>query len=259
MKHFFVIGNNTSKSLSPLIFNHWFKKYKINAKYTYVEIKKEKLDKFILEKIHEGKTTGFNITIPFKKDIIKYLENENKHVKKIGAANCVTINKKIQGSNTDWIGFLNIIKDHNIKKNNKIIILGYGGAAQAIVYGFLLKGYKNVIIFNRSKRKINNTKNYTKKYSLIGQHLKNADIVINTTPANPLNKKQTKLLNQKALVADIVYKPKNTKFLEQFKKNPKIYGISMLIEQAIPCFKTWFGFEPKLDDSLKKKLNKKIL
>ena len=149
MKHFFVIGNKTSKSLSPLIFNHWFKKYKINAEYTYVEIKKEKLDKFILEKIHENKTTGFNITIPFKKDIIKYLENENKHVRKIGAANCVTIKKKIQGTNTDWIGFLKAIRGYNIKKNNKIIILGYGGAAQAIVYGFLLKGYKNVVVFNR--------------------------------------------------------------------------------------------------------------
>ena len=70
----------------------------------------------------------------------------------INAVNCVTVNKKIRGINTDWSGYLNSIKNIKIKKNKKILILGYGGASQAIYYGFLLKGYKNVEVFNRSKK-----------------------------------------------------------------------------------------------------------
>ena len=67
MKYFFVIGNKTSKSLSPTIFNYWFKKYNIKAKYSFVEVEKKNLNKTILKKINDKKTTGFNVTIPFKK------------------------------------------------------------------------------------------------------------------------------------------------------------------------------------------------
>ena len=56
-------------------------------------------------------------------------------------------------------------------------------------------------------------------------------------------------------MSDIVYRPKNTIFLESFKKNKKIYGQTMLIQQAIPCFQLWFGFEPKVDKDLLRKIN----
>ena len=65
-------------------------------------------------------------------------------------------------------------------------------------------------------------------------------------------------MNKNALISDIVYKPKHTAFLKKFQENKKIYGISMLIEQAIPCFNEWFGFDPKVDSELIKKLNIKI-
>ena len=72
MKYFFVIGTKTSKSLSPLIFNHWFKKYKIKAKYSFIEVANQNFDKEVLKKINDEKTHGINITIPYKKKIIKY-------------------------------------------------------------------------------------------------------------------------------------------------------------------------------------------
>ena len=101
-------------------------------------------------------------------------------------------------------------------------------------------------------------KKYTKKYSLIEVYIKKADLIINTTPTNPLNKKQTNLIKKNTIISDIVYKPKNTPFLQTFKENKKIFGISMLVEQAIPCFYIWFGFVPKVDENLLKKLNNKI-
>ena len=73
MKEFFVIGNQTSKSLSPLIFNHWFKKYKIDAKYKFVEVKKGSFDKVLNKKIKNKKVYGFNVTVPYKKKINKLI------------------------------------------------------------------------------------------------------------------------------------------------------------------------------------------
>ena len=259
MKYFFVIGNKASKSLSPLIFNHWFNKYNIQAKYSFLEVVEQSFEKTLIKKIQDKKTSGFNVTIPFKKNILKYVDVKNIHAKKIGAVNCVTVGKKTKGTNTDWRGYLNSIKKEKISKNKDILILGYGGASQAIYYGFNLKGFKNISVFNRSKKaiKINGVNKYTKKYSLISGYLGDADLIINTTPTNPLNKKQINLVKKTTIISDIVYRPRNTIFLQQFKENKKIFGISMLIEQAIPCFYQWFGFVPKVDNILLKKLNKK--
>jgi shikimate dehydrogenase len=260
MKNFFVIGDQASKSLSPLIFRHWFKKYNIQAKYSFLEVSKENFDSKILEVLSDKKNHGFNITIPFKKDILKHLDYKNVHAQKIGAVNCVTIDKKIKGINTDWLGYLNSIKQEKININKNILILGFGGASQAIYYGFLFKGYRNVNVFNRSRKaiNINGTNQYTKDYSLLDRHLIRSDLIINTTPTNPLNKKQINLIKKTTIISDIVYQPKETTFLKKFKVNKKIYGISMLIEQALPCFKQWFGFVPIVDDLLIEKLNKKI-
>jgi len=158
------------------------------------------------------------------------------------------------------VGYLNSIKQEKINKNKNIIILGFGGASQAIYYGFSFKGYTNVSVFNRSKKRINidRTNTYTKDYSLINSYILKSDLIINTTPTNPLNKKQTRLVKNTTIISDIVYQPKETSFLKEFKFNKKIYGISMLIEQALPCFKQWFGFVPDVDDALIKKLHKKI-
>ena len=121
MKNFFVIGDKASKSLSPLIFNHWFKKHNIRAKYSFLEVTKKNFDNEIVKKISDKKTKGFNVTIPFKKDIIKHLDNKNIHAKKIGAVNCVTVGNKIKGINTDWAGYLNSIKQEKINKKKKYI------------------------------------------------------------------------------------------------------------------------------------------
>ncbi len=260
MKYYFVIGNRASKSLSPLIFNHWFKKYKIKAKYNFVEVNDSHFETIIKKKLKDKTTSGFNVTIPFKKKIFKHLDFKSSHAQNIGAVNCVTVGKKIKGSNTDWVGYTNSIKDKKINKNKKILILGYGGASKAIFYGLSKRGFKNILVFNRSKKAIKfaDIKKFTKKYSLIDEHLSNAGLIINTTPTNPLNKKQIALIKQNTTISDIVYKPKETLFLKNFKENKKLYGISMLIEQAIPCFREWFGFIPKIDKTLLKKINTKI-
>ena len=116
MKEFFVIGNQTSSSLSPLIFNHWFKKYKIKAKYSYLEVDDIGFDTAVAKKLENKNTTGFNVTIPYKKRIFKHLKTKNVHATQIGAVNCVLVGANTKGINTDWIGYMGSIKNTKIKK-----------------------------------------------------------------------------------------------------------------------------------------------
>ena len=154
MNNYYVVGNKASRSLSPTIFNYWFKKYKIKAKYKFLELDENSFDKRILEKIKEKNTKGLNITIPFKKKIIKHLNNLDKHSKEINAVNCVSIGGRTKGINTDWIGYYNTLpKNKNLRKK-KVLLIGYGGAALAIHYVLMIKGFKNITIVNRSKKKL---------------------------------------------------------------------------------------------------------
>ena len=245
MKKYFVIGNKTSTSLSPLIFNYWFKKYKIKAKYGYIELKNSTFDKKIKEILKDRDLSGLNVTIPFKKKIMKHINVFDKHSKKINAINCISINKnKTKGINTDWKGyFRSLPNQHNLKKQKNIMI-GYGGAALAIHYVLQLIGFQYVFIFNRSRKKLRFTKGvkYTKNINLLEEHLSSAKFIINTIPINLLKKNSAKLINNTTLLSDIVYKPKETKFLKLFPKNKKVYGIQMLLEQARLSFDLWFGF-----------------
>ena len=260
MKKFYVVGTNTSKSLSPVIFNYWFKKYQIKAKYSYLELSNRSFDKKIKDSIENKNIHGLNITIPFKQKIMKHVNVFDTHSKKINAVNCVSIKSTVFGANTDWEGYYKTLpKIKNIKKK-EVLIIGYGGAALAIHYVLLKKGFKKIHIVNRTKKKISFVKKteYTKPTNTIGKYLKTASIIINTTPTNPIDQKNKKLINKNVLLSDIVYYPKETPFLKSFPYNKKIYGIEMLLEQAALCFKLWFGFIPKADPELKRILNNKI-
>ena len=123
--------------------------------------------------------------------------------------------------------------------------------------------WKNkTLVFNRSKRKINIpsvSQKTTLSLSKIQNYLNDAFLIINTTPRNILTDLKIKKINREVAVCDIVYRPKETKFLKHFTKpSAKIYGIHMLINQARPCFFKWFGVNPSEDGALTNKLLKEI-
>ncbi len=260
MNRYYVVGNKASQSLSPIIFNYWFKKYKLKATYGFIEPNNKNFDKKIKEVLSNKNTKGLNITIPFKQKIIKYIDSLDKHSKNINAVNCVTIKSKIKGTNTDWFGYYKTLPKLKNFKKNKILLIGYGGAAHAIHYVLKTKGFKNIVVINRTRKilKFEKMKKHTLGLKNLDKHLPNADLIINTTPTNPIRGKKNNLIRKKTLLSDIVYKPKETSFLKSFPKNKKIYGISMLLEQALPCFKIWFGFNPIVDTKLLYLLDQKI-
>ena len=269
-KKAYVIGTNVDKSLSPLIFNHWFKKYKIDATYEYKVIKEKNFNKEVRLLLKERGLCGLNVTIPFKEKILKKMDKIDGPSKKIKAVNCVTVKKnKYYGSNTDWLGFKEALlseitkNEAKIKSKGKVVLIGYGGASKAILYSLSSMGNrwkKNVLVFNRSKKRINIpliSQKTTLPLTSLQSHLKEAFLVINTAPRNILADLKIKKINKETAVCDIVYKPKETSFFKHFK-NPslKVYGINMLVNQARPCFFNWFGIMPTNDAALIKKLIK---
>ena len=268
IKKAYGIGNNTSKSLSPTIFNYWFKKYNIDAEYSYIEIKEKNFDKEIQPIINNADFCGINITVPYKEKIIPLISEISSDSKKIRAVNSVSNkNNVLVGDNTDWIGFKNSIKwlqknktPSKIKKKTAIII-GYGGAAKATVHALSKMGFEKIKIFNRSFEKIKNIKNnhnylVVEPYEIkdIKNHLESANIIINTVPTTILTKdflgdKWRVCFDKKIYGYDLVYNT-HSDFLELFSDNYRIKGQWMLIFQAVPCFKMWFGIEPTIDKGL---------
>ncbi len=267
-KKIYVVGDNTSKSLSPKIFNYWFKKYNVDATYDYIEIKKSNFDDEIKTIIEKKDFYGMNITIPYKEKIIPHISETDEDSKEIGAVNCLTNQGgKIIGNNTDWQGIKNSLTwlesskrtiPIKIKKNTAIVI-GYGGAARAAIFALSKAGYRKIKIFNRSFDKI---KNISKKHPNTTPHqleelknqLKTADLIINTVPVPIITKdhieeKLNVFFEQQTCGYDLVYNSYSN-FLDFFSPQHQIKGTWMLIFQAIPCFKMWFDVLPEVDDAL---------
>ena len=266
MKKAYVIGKNVSKSLSPTIFNYWFKKYNIEGEYEFKEISESDFNNIIPSILKEKDLCGLNITIPFKEKIIEHLYSIDKYAKKIGAVNCISKTKEgFVGTNTDWIGFEESIKwqeknnTSKITSKEKVVLIGYGGASKAILYSLLKTGFKKIRVFNRDFSKIKNLKNITAhKLDEIENYLGEANLVINTAPINynkdlNLTTLKTNFVEEKTAHSphgfDACYN-QNTFFLDHFNKRKRFYGLHMLIHQAAPCFHKWYGVMPEADTKL---------
>ena len=269
-KKAYVVGNNTRLSLSPLIFNYWFKKYNVDGEYGYVEVQESSFEKKIKELLNKNELCGLNITIPYKEKIIPLLYKINKQAKLIGAVNCVTKKtNKALGSNTDWVGFKNsVFLSNNIKqKKTKALIVGYGGSAKAALYALDKIGYTDVVLWNRSFDKIKNIKKYH-KINIVPKELKKdnfyiddgVELAINTIPVKKYfgqEIRKSKNLNNKITGYDLVYN-KETSFLNYFSKPNQISGLNLLVHQAAPCFELWFGIRPEINEELFNLLSDKL-
>ena len=161
-KKFGIIGKPLSHSLSPTLHNFWFKKYKIYASYSLIEIELNEIEG-VIEKIRNKELQGINVTIPYKQAVIPYLDAIIDDAKETLSVNTIALNEKekVVGSNTDVYGleqgFLNKINNQNLKQN-KILVLGAGGVTSSIIYALKKKGIKEILISNRTLRKAEDIK-----------------------------------------------------------------------------------------------------
>jgi len=269
-KNFLVIGNPIKHSLSPLLHNYWFKKNKLNYKYKKLKINQSAI-KNILNRIRRKEIEGLNVTIPFKKNIIKFLDILKGDSLKTLSVNTVYLEKKkLIGDNTDVYGFSEgILK--RIKTRIKVAgIIGAGGVTSSIILSLIKRGVKKIYITNRTFSKL---KIFKKRFKNIVHLVKwnksteifgEVQILINVTSLGMIGCKDLRfdfsIFNKKINVVDIVYNPENTRFLKDAKKHGhRIYtGLDMFVYQAQRAFYIWNKKKPKITTDIYKKLRKKI-
>ena len=256
MKKAYVLGSNVKKSLSPLIFEYWFEQNKVAGEYLSKEVEPKNFEEEIKKILEEEGVCGFNVTMPFKEIIIKKMDEVDEHSKKIGAVNFVSkAGDKWVGKNTDWTGFSKAINvKGNALKKKVAVVIGYGGSSRAIIYALKKENFEKIKVFNRTKEKTYHLKKESGVTPINLEHLKDhlfeADLIVNTTPVNPLKPLLIQKEIKDSLAFDVVYSPQETDFLSHFVREKRLYGISMLIYQAVPCFEEWFGVRPVVDCGL---------
>lgn len=257
-KTFAVIGDPIDHSLSPNIHSGAFRELNLDCSYIAYRIPKDELGEGI-EGLKKINIAGFNVTIPHKVEMMKYLDKIDESCSLIGAVNTVVSNDGVlKGYNTDMDGFLEPLKKRNIEiENSNVLLLGAGGAARAIVAGFAKEKAKSITIANRTIEKANNLVEFAKKISLdanaitidqVGESAKDYNIIVNATSIGLQNESSPisfEGVNEKTVVYDIVYLPMNTDFLKKAKeKNATIiFGYEMLLGQAVRAFEIWHGME----------------
>ena len=263
MKKYLVIGNPIEHSLSPKLHNYWIKNKNIDAIYEKKKLNENEIESLILE-VKKKKLNGINVTVPFKKTVIPYLDQLTPEAESTQSVNTIYLNNnKIVGHNTDINGFELGIKNSKFKvKGKKIFILGAGGVAPSIIYALNKMKVSEITISNRTKDRAKSLKNFFKNIKIVNWgEIPEFDMIINATSVG-LNKEDQINLNlsrvgKNKLFYDVIYNPKETNFLKIGKKlgNQTENGKLMFIYQAFRAFKIWHGVEPKINNEVIKLLD----
>ena len=260
MKKYVVIGDPIKHSMSPAMHNDLFQFYGLNATYESYHIKKGMLKSGLLT-LRDMKVDGFNVTVPHKMDIIPYLDELDPLSEAIGAVNTVVHeNEKWVGYNTDGQGYLQALNQEISElKEQKVLIIGAGGAARGIYFTLAHYGVKWIDICNRTLEKAKSLKDecpfsvHTNILSIpeAEKSLGDYSLVIQTTSigmspnieASPINLEN---LRSNSFVSDIIYNPLETRLLTMAKeKGAKIQnGIDMFVFQGALAFEKWQGIFP---------------
>ena len=257
-----VIGDPIDHSLSPNIHNAAFRH--LGSEDTYIEYKIPAGELSAgIGALKEIKIAGFNVTIPHKIEMMKFLDEMDTTSKVIGAVNTVVNDDgKLKGYNTDMIGFLDPIKKRNLTiKGSQVMLLGAGGAARAIMTAMVKEKASKITIVNRTIENANKLAEFAKK---IGGNIETVSLqeanklisdhkfIINSTSIGMDNEPShisTENMNENSIVYDIVYQPMNTDLIKKSKEKGAtiIYGYEMLLSQAACSFEIWHKTEAPYD------------
>lgn len=263
MKKYLVIGNPIEHSLSPKLHNHWIKNNNINAIYEKQKLNKDDIESVIL-KVKEKKIQGINVTVPFKKIVIPFLDQLSSEAENTQSVNTIYLNNnKVFGHNTDIIGFELSIKylGFNIK-NKKVLVLGAGGVVPSIIFALNKMQASEITITNRTKENAEKLKDLFDYIKIVDWGLvPEFDLIINATSLGLNENDEINLdfskVGQNKLFYDVIYNPHETNFLKIGKKlgNKIENGKSMFIYQASAAFKLWHGVNPELNNETLKLLD----
>ncbi len=263
MKKYLVIGNPVDHSLSPKLHNYWIKENNIDAIYDKKRLDENEL-KNIISEVKEEKINGINVTVPFKKAVIPFLDELSPEAKDTQSVNTIYLQNGITiGHNTDIAGFELAIKyaKYDIS-NKKIFILGAGGVVPSIIYSLKKMKVSKITLSNRTKEKAENLKKLFKDLEIVdwGETI-DFDMIINATSIGLNNEDEIKIdfssIGPNKFFYDVIYNPRETIFLKKAKLfgNNVENGKMMFIYQAHQSFTIWHKKMAKIDDETIKLLD----
>ena len=271
-----VVANPIKHSISPFIHNSAFEATNTNGVYLAWEVDAAELAETVAN-IRRYQMYGINLSMPYKEQVIPYLDQLSEEACLIGAVNTV-VNREgtLIGYNTDGKGFFKSLPSFKISRK-RLVLLGAGGAAKAILAQAILDGVSQISVFVRSSS-IEKTRPYLEKiqnatgfrvdlFALedvqnLQDSITKADLLVNATSVGMDGSSQpiptSIVLPEKLLVADVIYQPFETPFLKWARNqgNQSINGLGMLLYQAAEAFELWTGKEMPTDqiwESLKQK------
>lgn len=272
---FCLIGTPVGHSGSPAMYNYSFQKTGLDNAYPAYDIPLEKTEEAV-QALRVLGCKGFNVTMPCKTKVAELVDELSDAAKLIGACNTVVVKDgKLYGNNTDGMGFVRNLKENGVDvKGKKMTIMGAGGAATAVQVQSALDGAAKISIFNRADEFYANAEHTKAKikemlpecdvnvYPLedtekLYAEIKDSDILVNATKVGmkPLDGQSliedTSVFRPDLVVADVVYNPKETKFVQDAKAagcKVAVGGIGMLLWQGAAAFKLFTGEDMPTDE-----------
>jgi shikimate dehydrogenase len=250
LKIFAVFGNPIGHSLSPLMHQSAMDRMGLKARYVPFCVKDIRK---AVEGIRGLDIKGVSVTLPFKTEVMKYLDEVEENALRIGAVNTIWNHEGIlKGYNTDWLGFILSLQEGLEIRGKRFAVIGAGGAARGIIYGLIQEGALPIIV-NRtlSKAQVLGEEFGCPFYSFSEKEKIEGDGLVNTTPLgmspntgeSPFPRE---LLGRFPWVVDIIYNPLQTRLLREAEETGcrTISGLGMFVHQGAEQLKIWTGLEP---------------
>lgn len=263
-----LLGYPLGHSLSPLMHNAAFESLSLDKIYIPIEVSPENLET-VVKGMAKMNFEGFNVTIPHKIEIMKYLDEIDEYAKCIGAVNTVAVHEgRLKGYNTDGMGFLKSFEESTGTKidGKNVFIVGSGGASRAISMTLALNKANKIYICNRTHEKavslaedINkqsgaNCLAVKHEYDEMKKAIGDCHVLINTTsvgmsPNIDLSPLDRELLSPSLIVCDAVYNPRKTRLLKDAEEIgcKTVEGLKMLVNQGAEAFEIWTGIKAPFD------------
>lgn len=265
MRRACVIGWPIEHSRSPAIHGYWLNRYGIDGSYTKEAVQPGRLEGFLRLLATNG-YRGCNVTIPYKEEALHLVDEADATASGIGAANTLWLeNGRLYATNTDAYGYMTYLAacvPGWQRRDAPVVILGAGGAARAIVHGFLESGVGEIRLLNRTRDRADavardfGRRVKVKDWSERSAAARDAAVLVNTTAVGLKGDGSLGIdftgFHPECVVSDIVYVPLETALIRDARRNGlrTVDGLGMLLHQAVPGFEKWFGVRPEVTPEL---------
>ena len=263
-----VMGWPVMHSRSPMLHNHWFGKQALAGTYLPLAIPPDRLEA-ALRALPALGFSGCNLTIPHKEAALAIVDDADPVARRIGAVSCVTVRPdgSLHGANNDGYGFIHSILEEAPDwraETGPIVVIGAGGASRAVAHALAERGAPEIRLVNRTFGRAHGARRRDRRAGrapTLGSgaaRRSKAPPCWSTRPARAwsASRRSTSRLDalpRAAIVVDIVYVPRETPLLAEARRrgNHTVGGLGMLLHQARPAWRSWFGIEPEVTPELR--------